>query len=108
MPVLASSMTPKVFMRLRKASILSGVPVISTVKLSVETSMILPRKTSTQLMMSLRSLELGTLTFIKASSRMTKLPCESSLDFEDVDLFGDLFDNLVGCFFVSVDCYGHA
>src|SRR5665647_2276682 len=66
-------------MRFRKASIFSGVPVISTVKLSVETSIILHRNTSTQLIMSERSLALGTFTFIKASSRMTKFPGSSSL-----------------------------
>ena len=37
MPVLASSITPKVFIRFRNASILSGVPVISMVMLAVET-----------------------------------------------------------------------
>ncbi len=43
---------PNVFIRFRNASILSGVPVISTVRLSVETSITLPLKTSTQFMMS--------------------------------------------------------
>ena len=63
MPVLASSMTPVVFIRFRNASILSGVPVISTVKLSVETSMTRPLKTSTQFMMSERSLGVGDVNF---------------------------------------------
>jgi hypothetical protein len=29
-------------------------------------------------------------------------------DFEDVYLFGDLFDDLVDCFFIFVDCYCHS
>ena len=39
---------------------------------------------------------------------MTKLPLFEFADFEDVDLFGDLFDDLVEGFFVFVDGYGHA
>ncbi len=58
-------------MRLRKASILSDVPVISMVSVSGETSTTRPRKTSTQLITSERVLESAALTLTRASSRVT-------------------------------------